>query len=72
MTILLVDASKPSRELEKAAIARLGFPVVVAAPSRLGDTLRHVRPRLVLLAERGVDAAALCQTVRRAPGLESV
>ncbi len=72
MTLLLVDASKPSRELEKAALARLGLSVVTTAPAGLSDTLRQVRPRLVLVAERGVDPAALCRLVRETPGLESV
>ncbi len=72
MTLLLVDASKAAQELEKAALARLGLPVVAAVPASLSDTLRQGRPRLVLVAERGVDAAALCRLVREYPGLESV
>jgi uncharacterized protein (TIGR02266 family) len=72
MVILLVDPSKPARELEKAALARFGFPVVAVAPDCLDDALRQVRPRLVLVAERGVDAASICQAVRRLPGPEAV
>ncbi len=72
MAILLVDPSKPTRELQKATLAHFGLPVVAVAPGCLGDTLRHVRPRVVLVAERGVDAAAICQVIRRLPGPESV
>lgn len=72
MAILLVDSSKPARELEKAALARFGLPVVAVAPGRLGDTLRQVRPRVVLVAERGSDAVSICQAVRRLPGPDPI
>lgn len=72
MSILLVDASKPLQELEKAALARFGLPVVTCAPERLGDTLRQARARLVLLSERCEDPAGLCRTVRQSPGFETV
>jgi uncharacterized protein (TIGR02266 family) len=72
MSILLVDASKPLQELEKAALARFGLPVVTSAPERVGDTLRQARARLVLLSERCEDVAGLCRVVRAAPGFESV
>lgn len=72
MSILLVDASKPLQELEKAALARFGLPVVTCVPGRVGDMVRQARARLVLLSERCEDVAGLCRTVRSAPGFESV
>lgn len=72
MSILLIDASKPLQELEKAALARFGLPVVACAPDRLGDTLRQARAHLVLLSERCENVAGLCRQVRGTPGCESV
>lgn len=72
MALVLVDASKPVRELEKAALARLGLAVVTTAPGDLARTLRQVHPSLVLVAERGVDAPAVCREVRQQPGLAAV
>ncbi len=72
MSILLVDASKPLQELEKAALARFGLPVVACAPDRVGDMLRQARARLVLVSERCENVAALCRAVRTSPGFETV
>lgn len=68
MSIVLVETPVPLQEAERAAVARLGLPLVTATPESLAETLRQGRARLVLVSERCEAIGALCRAVREAAG----
>jgi uncharacterized protein (TIGR02266 family) len=72
MSIVVVDASAALHSLERAVLARAGMPLVPATPTNLGDILRQVPARVVLVVEPCPDLQALCRAARAAAGRDTL